>query len=127
MIISNDSFEVEMAVKQRKNDVLIKMIVKNIGKEVAVFCKYHTPFEGIQNNIFDVWKGQTEIPYVGMLKKRIPPSEKDYVKLAPNKEVSCEVALDGYDMTQKGRYKLQFSGNLISGLPESNVVEFEIY
>lgn len=125
-----NSFRVELSLTKEtylKNEAItIHMKVANISDEKDQFCDYHTPFEGIQNNIFTIYRGKKEVEYQGKMKKRIPPTDKDYIKLKPGKSTKCSVELDGYDLSKKGSYTIQFTGNMISGLPGSNVVSFEI-
>ena len=109
------------------NPVSLWMSVHNHGTTEGRFCKYHTPFEGIMNDIFRVSKGSKKISYGGMMKKRIPPSEKDFVTLLPGETLDCKVSLEDYVMTKKGEYEIQFVENLISGLPSSNVIIVTVY
>ncbi len=107
--------------------VLIEMKVKNIGDKKAPFCQYHTPFEGIKNNIFNIWRKDKALPYQGIMKKRIPPTANDYLTIKAGEEVSCSFELEGYDLSRKGSYQIQFKDNMISGLPSSNTIAFTIY
>ncbi|MEO1052544.1 MAG: DKNYY domain-containing protein [Bacteroidota bacterium] len=125
-----ESFKVTISsdkeVYKKGEEIMISMIVENTSYMKDEFCNYHTPFEGIQNNIFTVVRGNKEIPYQGMMKKRIPPTADDYQKLKPGKSVKCSVEMEGYDMDRKGDYTIQFTGNMISGLPASNQIEISI-
>ena len=130
MLSGQNSFQVKIELDSTAilvgYPVLVKMHVTNIGSKKATFCQYHTPFEGIQNNIFNVWRKGKVLPYQGIMKKRIPPSEDDYLTIKAVEEVSCSVELEGYDLSRKGTYKIQFEENMISGLPSSNTIAFTI-
>ncbi len=109
---------------QKGEAIVLSMVVENISETKDSFCSYHTPFEGIQNNIFSVLRENKEIIYQGMVKKRIPPGKNDFIYLSPGESSGCKVTLDGYDIDRKGSYRIQFSGNMISGLPASNTERF---
>jgi hypothetical protein len=103
----------------------IEMTVSNPTGERRVFCTYHTPFEGIRNDIFEVHRADSgeELEYAGMMAKRAAPGPEDFITLAPNGYESAAVDLtDGYDFPVSGDYTVHFPGNMISGLPASNDV-----
>lgn len=126
----HEVFEVTLSMKKEifkpNEEVVVAMKVKNLGNATAEFCIYHTPFEGIQNNIFEISKNSKIIYYQGKMKKRIPPEARHYRKLTLDQFIECSFILTGYDFSDKGRYTLTFSGNIISGLPKSNEVTFVI-
>lgn len=131
MSSSENSFSVTISIKQpvlsKKEAAIITQTVLNTSDEDATFCKYHTLFEGIKNEIFSIERKGEKLSYQGMLKKRIPPGPDDHVSLKPGASISCNGDLNtGYDLTKKGTYKVFFTENLISGLPGSNTVEFTI-
>lgn len=100
------------------------LTVSNPTEQTQQFCQYHTPFEGIANDILRVVDAHgQELDYRGMMKKRAPPTESDYVQLNPKLErsVSFDPSLP-YGMDASGRYTVQFKGSGISGLPDSNEV-----
>ncbi|MEM9340694.1 MAG: DKNYY domain-containing protein [Bacteroidota bacterium] len=118
--------ELNQETYQVNEPVALSMSVENVSDATASFCTYHTPFEGIQNNIFTVYRGKDEIPYQGKMRKRMSPTEKDHTSLKPGKTSTCSITLEGYDIHEKGMYTLQFSGNTISGLPASNTAQFYV-
>ena len=118
--LSKEEFKQNQSIK-------IKTTVTNTSDKAARFCDYHTPFEGIANEIFLVQKDGKKIPYQGILKKRIPPTKEDYIKLQAGKNTSCVVILNNdYDLSEPGEYTVQFKGSLISGLPDSNELSFVV-
>ena len=100
--------------------ILIRMRVHNQGDAPATFCRYHTPYEGIRNDIFIVERGKTEIPYQGKMAKRAPPGPQDHTTVKPGRSTAwAEVDLtEGYTL-KKGEYTVRFRGSGIPGLPDS--------
>lgn len=102
-------------------------LVYNPGTAPQTFCTYHTPFEGIRNDIFVVQRGPGTLDYQGKLAKRAPPGPEDHRTIAPGQS-SRRVTVDlreGYELVP-GTYRVRFAGSGISGLPDSNWVEFAI-
>ena len=126
-----NTFEVTISTtnKQLKKgeELFISIVVKNVSDSSAKFCKYHTPFEGINNEIFEVVRNGKKSPYQGKLKKRRAPTEEDYIKLRPGQSTTCKVSLNQkYNIENKGNYTIRFLGSGISQLSDSNEITFEI-
>jgi hypothetical protein len=104
----------------------VTMTVENPTDGPLRFCRYHTPFEGIRNDIFSVSASIRDIEYSGMMAKRAPPGEDDYITLAPGESKSATVDLsDGYDIPP-GSYALSYRGTDISGLPSSGPLAISV-
>jgi hypothetical protein len=91
------------------------------------FCDYHTPFEGIRNNLFELVddKGK-KYPYQGKMAKRAPPGLDDFWVVPPKSRVQVRFDLaEGYSLNA-GTYTLRFAGNDISGLPASKPIKLVI-
>jgi hypothetical protein len=75
---------------------------------------WRTPLEGLWGNDFQITRDGTEIPYQGPMRKRGDPRAEDYVTLAPGASVDASVELSlAYDMSQPGRYHIEFPGPLM--------------
>lgn len=105
----------------------VAMRVTNTSTEPATFCTYHTPFEGIRNDIFIVERRGRERPYRGKLAKRIPPGPEDHRTLAPGATAgpaTVDLTRD-WDLS-RGRYTVRYRGSGISGLPDSPPIELVV-
>lgn len=106
----------------------VTFTVANPTGAARTFCDYHTPIEGIRNDIFVVVAADTdnEVEYGGMMAKRAAPDDDNYITLAAGEERSAEVdLLDGYDLPP-GRYSVRFRGSGICGLPDSAPIDIVI-
>jgi len=105
----------------------VRLTVRNPTDRPRTFCDYHTPFEGIRNHIFEVRDAAgAEIDYRGIMAKRAPPDDDDFITLAPGETRSAEVDLaDAYELPP-GRYAVRFIGSDICGLPSSGTVELTV-
>lgn len=105
----------------------VALSVENTGADHGTFCTYHTPFEGIRNDIFIVERDGEEVPYRGKMAKRAPPGPGDFLTLAPGARrgpVTVELAT-AYELTA-GTYTVRYRGTGISGLPDSNPVQLVV-
>jgi hypothetical protein len=75
---------------------------------------WHTPLEGLLNDIFEVTRDGTDVPYAGPMLKRGPPQADDYVTVAPGASVEGRVEVSlAYDLRQPGRYRIAFRNRLM--------------
>ncbi|MCB9670766.1 MAG: hypothetical protein H6734_14895 [Alphaproteobacteria bacterium] len=105
----------------------VTMTVVNTGPDRGTFCTYHTPFEGIRNDIFVVERDGRELDYRGMMAKRAPPGPEDFRTVAAGGSVG-PVTVDlsrGYALGP-GTWSVRYRGTGISGLPDSNPVELVV-
>lgn len=127
--IDTDGLRVELAAKTpfvAGQPMRVEMTVSNPTDRAKTFCRYHTPFEGLHNDIFAVSASIADVPYRGMMKKRAPPGPKDYIRLAPGEARSATVDLaEGYTIPPGG-YALSYRGTDISGLPHAGPVGISV-
>lgn len=101
---------------------LLAFTVHNPTDADRTFCTYHTPFEGLRNDILVVRRSGRRVPYAGIMAKRAPPGPDDFRTLAAGESASVSFALtDGYAL-EPGTYNVLFAGNDVSGLPPSSSV-----
>ncbi len=106
----------------------LRLRVRNPTTKPLRFCTYHTLFEGLRNDIFDVTGPAGDVKYRGMMAKRAPPTEEDYLSLAPGAQVDSQpVDLgEGYAFDKAGKYTVVFPGGGISGLGASAPLELTV-
>ena len=107
--------------------VVVRFTVRNPTTANRTFCDYHTPMEGVRNDIFIIRRDDgSEVDYGGMMAKRAAPGPDNYIRLQPGDERTAEVNIaDDYDLPP-GRYTIAFRGSGICGLPDSDAVALEI-
>lgn len=116
-----------LSTSSGKDDLSLRLVVENSTQERRQFCVYHSPFEGIRNNIFIVQDAQgNELDYHGKMAKRVPPGKKDFIILKAGASKSVDFSPeDAYEFSP-GKYTIQFRGSDISMLPNSNAVSFSV-
>ncbi|MCB9654168.1 MAG: hypothetical protein H6729_08580 [Deltaproteobacteria bacterium] len=97
----------------------IRMVVSNPTTEPLTFCKYHTPFEGLRNDIFAVRSAGHELEYRGAMAKRSAPEPQDYIQVAPGASVEAVIDLSGDYAFEAGVYEIVYRSTIVSGLKAS--------
>jgi hypothetical protein len=109
--------------------VMVTFTVHNTSSKELKFLRWHTPFEGFKNSIFDIKnsKGE-EVRYKGIMAKRImPPPADAYMAVAAGKTVTGSIdLLTAYDLTAPGKYTIVYQSSGISGLEKVNEATFTI-
>ena len=110
-----------------KDGIVVTVTVRNDSATPQKFCAYHTPFEQIKNDLFEIVDAKNlGVEYRGVLARRVPPGPKDYITLAPRASKSATVDIrDAYPMSP-GSYKIRQRGNDINLLPVSELAPFTV-
>ncbi|WP_229458466.1 M35 family metallo-endopeptidase [Massilia glaciei] len=97
-------------IKLNKNDdVVLKVTFTNTSATPQLVLKWHTPFAGVEESLFDVTRDGTAVPYLGAHYKRPAPKAGDYFLLKPGASHSTKVELSGlYDMSVTGDYAVRY-------------------
>ena len=109
--------------------VMVTFTVHNTSSKELKFLKWHTPFEGFKNSIFEIKNSAgEEVRYKGIMAKRImPPPADAYIAVAAGKTISGSIdLLTGYDLTVPGKYTILYQSSGISGLEKVKESTFTI-
>ena len=116
------SFDIKMAKPEftRGEPLMMDFTVTNLLPKENIFLKWHTPFEGFQNEFLEVthMESGTKIRYEGILKSRAAPQKGDgsYIEFAAGASESTEIDLfEAYPCSEKGLYHVSFSGYSADG------------
>ncbi|MGH1345170.1 MAG: hypothetical protein ACRBN8_26650 [Nannocystales bacterium] len=106
----------------------IRMEVSNPGTTPVSFCRVHTPFEGLSNNIFEVRAPDgSELSYSGPMVKREAPGPDDCFEVQPGRFHTAEVdLLDGYALRAGTTYAIRYRSSSVSTLPSSPWFDFVV-
>ena len=107
--------------------ITLTFVVRNPGEADRTFCDYHTPFEGIRNDLFEIRDASgAEVAYQGIMAKRSPPDADDYLLVRAGTRAEAPIDLTSKYTLGSGDYTIRFTGNAISGLPASNTVTITV-
>ena len=108
----------------KEDDVVVKVTFTNASSRPQYILKARTPFNGIEEALFDIRRDGQPVPYLGAHIKRAAPTKADYFVLKPGASHTVKVELSGlYDMSVSGDYQISYktaSPQLFLDVPESN-------
>ncbi|NHZ80694.1 peptidase M35 [Massilia sp. CCM 8695] len=114
----------EKASLNKEDDVVMRVTITNTSSKPQYVLKWHTPFAGVQDHLFDVTRDGVNVPYQGRHYKRPAPTAKDYYLLKPGASHTAKVELSAlYDMSVTGDYAVRYhaaSLNLFNSPPDGN-------
>jgi len=94
---------------KQDDDVVLRVTITNTSSTPQYVLKWHTPFAGIEDRIFDVTRDGVALPYLGKHYKRGAPTAKDYYLLKPGASHTSKVEISSvYDMTVTGDYAVKY-------------------
>ncbi len=93
----------------KNDDVVVRVTITNTSSSPQYVLKWHTPFGGVEEHLFDVTRDGVAVPYLGAHYKRQAPTAKDYYLLKPGASHSVKVELSAlYDMSVTGDYAVKY-------------------
>lgn len=105
------------ALKQ-DDDAVFRVTITNTSSTPQYILKWHTPFAGIEDHIFEVTRDGVKLPYLGAHYKRPTPTAKDYYLLAPGASHTSKVELSAlYDMSVTGDYSVRYHAASVNLFP----------
>ena len=94
---------------KQDDDVTLRVTITNTSASPQYVLKWHTPFAGIEDHIFEVKRDGVDVPYLGRHYKRGAPTAKDYYLLKPGQSHTSKVELSSvYDMSVTGDYAIKY-------------------
>lgn len=107
----------------QNDDVVVRVTITNNSGAPQYIMKARTPFEGVEEALFDIRRDGQPVPYLGAHIKRAAPTQADYFLLKPGASHSVKVELSAlYDMSVSGDYQIsykQVSPQLFLALPSA--------
>ena len=99
----------------KDEDVVLKVTITNTSSTPQYVLKWHTPFGGVEDHLFDVTRDGVKLPYLGRHYKRPAPTAKDYYLLKPGASHSSRVELSSmYDMSVTGDYSIRYHAESVN-------------
>lgn len=93
----------------QNDDVVVRVTITNTSSAPQYILKYRTPFNGVEEALFDIKRDGLPVPYLGAHIKRAAPTRADYFLLKPGASHSVKVELSAlYDMSVSGDYQIAY-------------------
>ena len=114
------------AEKQYSTDrrVSVRFQFRNASRNTLSISKRFTPLETAVAETVTLKLDGKLVPYRGILSKRLPPTEKDYLLLKGGQEVDQIYDLSAnYDLSRPGVYKISFNSRAMDVREERRALE----
>jgi hypothetical protein len=111
-----------------RRTVELEMEVYNPTGAPIRFLPWHTPLEGYRNHFLHVLnRAGHAVDYRGETAKRGSPRDTEYQTIPAGERLTARISLfEGYPVAEAGAYSIQFFGNSVNGLRDSNVLFFTL-
>lgn len=99
----------EKSSLNKDEDVVVRVTITNTSSTPQYILKWHTPFGGVEEALFEVTRDGAPVPYLGAHYKRPAPTANDYYLLKPGASHTAKVELSAiYDMSVTGDYSVRY-------------------
>lgn len=99
----------EKSALGQNDDVVVRVTITNNSDAPQYILKSRTPFNGMEDALFDVRRDGQPVVYLGAHIKRAAPTPADYFMLKPGASHSVKVELSAlYDMSVSGDYQISY-------------------
>lgn len=100
---------VEKSALAASDSVLVSVTMTNVSSRTVRVLKWHTPVDGLKEDLFKVTADGVAAEYNGRHYKWATPEATDYLHLAPGESVSRTVDLASiYDLSKTATYSIRF-------------------
>ena len=102
----------EKSALGQDDDVVVRVTITNTSSAPQYILKSRTPFDGVEEALFEVRRDGQAVPYLGAHIKRAAPTAADYFVLKPGASHSFKIELSSmYDMSVSGDYQISYKTN----------------
>jgi len=99
--------------------VIVQIVLRNPSTNAIEVLQYHTPFEGILGDIFELRYQGEALSYQGPMVKRRPPEDEDWLPVDAGATLSAEVDISSaWKLSLPGVYSLQLRNDISYRLAE---------
>ncbi|HEX8736602.1 MAG TPA: M35 family metallo-endopeptidase [Pyrinomonadaceae bacterium] len=103
--------------------VTVSVTISNPSKGALRLLKWYTPFEDVEEPLFEVTRDGAAVEYIGAHYKRPQPEENDFIILKTGESFTRSVNLaDYYDLSVSGSYLVSYSVKSLNLYPQEKVV-----
>ncbi|MEM7258034.1 MAG: hypothetical protein AAF404_11665 [Pseudomonadota bacterium] len=112
-VVADNNLQVGIQATDNKSaitePVALRYFINNTTDKKVTLLPWGTPLEApLTADVFDVTRNGQVLPYIGIMVKRIPPTQADYIDIEAGHSIDAQVLLsDAYDMSAHGDYEVQ--------------------
>ena len=112
-VLAKGTAKVVLTVDQtaftKNEDVLVTVTISNPEKGAIKLLKWYTPFEDVEESLFEVTLDGVPVKYIGRHYKRPQPEDRDFIILKSGESLTQTVDLaEYYDFSVSGNYEISY-------------------
>lgn len=95
--MATDSLDVRLTIGVAGREATATVVFTNPGPAEVLLWNVNACTGGqLENNLFEIYRGDQRVRYTGMLAKRGQPTLEEFIRLAPRQSVTSVVPLHSY-------------------------------
>jgi peptidyl-Lys metalloendopeptidase len=107
---ANVTLSVDKMSFSEKESVNVSVTISNPSKSALRILKWYTPFEDVEEPLFEVTRDGVPVEYIGAHYKRPQPVDNDFIILKSGESFTRTVDLaDYYDLSVSGTYVVNYN------------------
>lgn len=119
---ANVTLSVDKTSFAENESVAVSVTISNTSKGALRLLKWYTPFEDVEESLFEVTRDGIPVEYIGAHYKRPQPEDRDFIILKSGESFTRTVNLaDYYDLSVSGSYLVTYNVKSLNLYPQQRV------
>lgn len=119
---ANVTLSVDKTAFAADENVTVSVTISNPSKGAIRLLKWYTPFEDVEEPLFEVARDGFAVEYIGAHYKRPQPEERDFIILKSGESFTRTVNLaDYYDLSVSGSYTVSYNVKTPNLYPQERI------
>lgn len=107
---ANVTLSVDKMSFAENEGVTVNVTISNSSKGTLRLLKWYTPFEDVEEPLFDITRDGKSVEYIGAHYKRPQPEDRDFIILKSGESFTRTIDLaDYYDLSVSGTYLISYN------------------
>jgi peptidyl-Lys metalloendopeptidase len=107
---ANVTLSVDKTSFAENENVTVSVTISNSSKGAIRLLRWYTPFEDVEESLFEVTRDGVPVEYIGAHYKRPQPEDRDFIILKAGESFTRTVNLaDYYDLSVSGSYLVNYN------------------
>ncbi|HEX9960931.1 MAG TPA: M35 family metallo-endopeptidase [Pyrinomonadaceae bacterium] len=103
-------------------NVTVSVTISNPSKGALRLLRWYTPFEDVEESLFEITRDGVPVEYIGAHYKRPQPEERDFIILKSGESFTRTINLaDYYDLSVSGSYLVSYNVKAPNLYPQEKV------
>jgi peptidyl-Lys metalloendopeptidase len=107
---ANVTLSVDKTAFAENENVTVSVTISNPSKGALRLLRWYTPFEDVEESLFEITRDGVPVEYIGAHYKRPQPEDNDFIVLKSGESFTRSINLaDYYDLSVSGSYTINYN------------------